>query len=76
MTIGRNDLDRKLSKASEMLAKRQQVRVALTLKGRQKWHPERGVAFLNEEILPRLTDSGKCVKSATENSLMLMMMPK
>lgn len=76
LDIGQNDLERKMKQAQGFLAKRIPVRVSLSLHGRQKGHPERGVAFLTELQSKWIAEFGKCVKPATEKNLTLTVMPK
>lgn len=75
MTIGKNDLERKMKQAEGFLKKKEQVRVVLLLKGRQKNNPERGAEFLNELKETYLKGHGKCVKPATPENLGLTFMP-
>jgi len=76
LNIGANDLERKIKQAQKFLEKKEQIRITLTLRGRQKAHPERAVEFLNEINEEHFKDYGRCVKPATENSLSLTLMPK
>lgn len=76
LNVGKNDLERKIKQAQKFLEKKEQVRVTLALKGRQKANPKRGVEFLNEINEKYFTDCGRCVKPATESSLSLTFMPK
>lgn len=64
-----------MKQAQEFLAKKEQVRVVLLLKGRQKNSPERGAEFLNELYKEYFTGHGKCVKPATAANLGLTLMP-
>lgn len=46
--IGTNDLARKMKQAQGFLEKREQVRIQLVLKGRQKGHVESALEFLGK----------------------------
>jgi len=65
-----------MKQAQEFLTKRQQVRVVVTLKGRQKGHPERAVEFLNDVYNQYLQDYGKLAKEASVTNLGLTLNPK
>lgn len=75
LTIGKNDLERKMKQAQKFLEKKEQVRVVLLLKGRQKDHPERGAEFLNNLAKDYLKEYGNCVKPASVKNLSLTFMP-
>lgn len=64
-----------MKQAESFLKKKEQVRVVLLLKGRQKNNPQRGADFLNELRENYLTGHGKCVKPATPENLGLTFMP-
>lgn len=76
LNLGDNDLKRKMEQAQKFLEKKEQVKIVLTLRGRQKAHPERGVDFLNKLRNEYFSDSARCVKEASETSLSLTLMPK
>lgn len=65
-----------MKQVQKFLEKKEQVRVVLLLKGRQKGNPKRGADFLNEVAETYLNDFGKCVKAASESNLNLTFMPK
>lgn len=62
--------------AKNFLEKKEQVKVLLVLKGREKAKPERGVEFLENLYSEFLSDDSRCVKQATSSSLSLTLMPK
>ena len=64
-----------MKQAQEFLIKRQQVRVTIVLKGRQKGHPERAVTFLNDLYAAYLQDYGKLAKEASIGNLGLTLNP-
>lgn len=65
-----------MKQAQKFLSKKEQVRIVVLLKGRQKDHPERGADFLNTIAENYLNDYGNCVKKATTTNLSLTFMPK
>ena len=65
-----------MEQANTFLAKKEQVRITLTLKGRQKAHPERGVDFLNGICETYFSETGRCVNKPSVSSLNLTLMPK
>lgn len=75
LRLGKNDLERKMKQVTDFLTSKEQVKIQLTLKGREKAHPERGVDFLNNLYETHLSTHGKCAKQATEASLHLTLMP-
>lgn len=73
--IGKNDLARKMKQAQGFLEKREQVRVQLVLKGRQKGHLKSALEFLsgiNEEFFDGF---GQLTKAPTESNLSLTYNP-
>lgn len=76
LNIGKHDLERKMKQAQGFLKKRQQVRVTLILKGREKYSPERGVEFLNEIHETFLDEFGRCAKMPTTQNLSLTYNPR
>lgn len=64
-----------MKQAQKFLDKKEQVRVVLLLKGRQKSNPERGAEFLNDLNKDYFAGHGKCVKPATVTNLALTFMP-
>jgi len=75
LTIGKNDLERKMKQAQKFLTNKEQVRVTVLLKGRQKSSPERAAEFLNQQYEEYLVGHGKCVKPATTENPSLTVMP-
>lgn len=75
LVIGKNDLERKMKQACKFLDKKEQVRVQLLLKGRQKGNPDRGVEFLKELYDDFLSESGKLVNKPNPSNLSLVLMP-
>lgn len=75
LTIGQNDLERKMKQAEKFLSKKEQVRITVLLKGRQKSSPERASIFLNDKFEEYLKGHGKCVKPATAANPSLTIMP-
>lgn len=65
-----------MKQAQGFLQKRQQVRVVLQLKGRQKSNPARGVEFLTEIHETYLDEFGKCAKMPTDLNLSLTYNPR
>ena len=75
MTIGKGDLDRKMNQACKFLEKREQVRVTLTVKGRQRGRADASLAFLNKVHEEYMKDAGSLVKPPTETNLQLTYNP-
>ena len=75
LSIGKGDLERKMKQAQKFLEKKEQTRVQLLLKGRQKSHPERGVDFLLNVYEEFLKDYGKLVNKPSPSNLSLTLMP-
>ncbi len=73
--IGKNDLARKMKQAQCFLEKREQVRITLVVKGRQKGHISSSLQFLNEIHEEFFAECGKLVKSPTAENLSLMYNP-
>lgn len=75
LNIGKNDLDRKMKQVQKFLLKKEQVRVVLTLRGREKSHPERGAELLTEVLDSYVEGYGRCVKKPSATNLTLTIMP-
>lgn len=76
MQIGQNDLERKLKQAQKFLEKREQVRITLALKGRQKGRPEGALEFLLAIHNDYMAEFGKLTKDPTMQNLSLTYNPK
>lgn len=75
LAIGDNDLERKMKQAQKFLSKKEQVRVTVLLKGRQKDHPERASIFLNDKYEEFLKGHGTLARPATPANPSLTIMP-
>lgn len=60
--IGKNDLARKMKQAQKFLEDREQVRVTLVLRGRQRGHTASSIEFLAQIHEEFFADHGKLVK--------------
>lgn len=65
-----------MKQVQKFLEKKEQVRVQLLLKGRQKSNPERGVEFLLNNYEEYLSDYGKLSNQPNPSNLSLTLMPK
>jgi translation initiation factor IF-3 len=72
INIGESDLNRHIAQARTFLEKRNQVRVMVQLRGREKSRPQVAVDFLNE-VLEQLEDvaTPQAAPSATNLSIVL-----
>lgn len=75
MSIGENDLVRKMNQAQKFLEKRNQVRIQVFLKGREKNHPERAVELLNEIVEKYFKTIGQPANKPTTRNLSVMINP-
>lgn len=75
LNIGEADRERFVRKAGEFLSKREQVKVIVQLKGREKAHPERGVEFLNV-IIRELANISSPANTPSRGSLFVTFNPK
>lgn len=73
--IGKNDLARKMKQAQDFLEKREQVRITLVLRGRQKGHVETSLEFLHKIHDEFFSECGKLVKEPTAQNLSLTYNP-
>lgn len=73
--IGKNDLARKMKQAQEFLEKREQVRITLVLRGRQKGHVGTSLEFLHKLHEEFFSRCGKLVKEPTAQNLSLTYNP-
>lgn len=73
--IGRGDLERKMKQAQGFLEKREQVKITLILRGRQKGHQASAVEFLVKLHEDYLKDSGTLVRPPGEGHLFLTYNP-
>lgn len=64
-----------MKQAQKFLVKGNQVRVTLTLKGRQKGRPEQSVDFLNELYETYFVEYGRLSKRPSESNLGLTLNP-
>lgn len=76
LKISENDLDRKMKQAQKFLQDKNQVRIILVLKGREKSRPEYAVDFLNRICSDYLDDFGKCASKAVERNFQITYNPK
>lgn len=75
MNIGENDLKRKIKQAQGFLEKKLQVRIVPTVHGRQLFHPERTLKFL-DEIKVQLEEYGTLANVPSEKNMSLVFNPK
>lgn len=73
--IGKNDLARKMKQAQGFLHDREQVRVQLVLKGRQKGHIDSALEFLSKINDEFFTDLGSLTKAPSGVNLGLTYNP-
>jgi len=73
--IGKNDLARKMKQAQAFLEKREQVRVTLVLKGRQRGHVSTSIEFLTHIHEEFFASCGSLVKPPTAENLSLTYNP-
>lgn len=73
--IADHDLQIKVKQIETFLHKKDQVRITVQLRGREKSRPQSGLDFLLE-ILEKLTDYGKAQTSPTVNNLSVVLNPK
>lgn len=73
--IGKNDLARKMKQAQGFLEKREQVRVQLVLKGRQKGHIKSALEFLSSINDEFFVGFGQLTKAPSEGNLTLTYNP-
>ena len=74
--IGKNDLERKLRQAKEWLQDKEQVRIVLVLRGRQKGRSESALKFLTEIHENYLEPFGKLAKGPSEQNYSLTYNPR
>lgn len=65
-----------MKQAQKFLEKKNQVRIVLSLKGRQKNNTESAIQFLMHLHENYLNDFGKCAKLPSENGLFLTYNPR
>lgn len=75
LNIGDADRDRFIKKAADFLSQREQVKVLVQLRGREKARPEKGLKFL-EEVIGSLANFGSPANSPTKDSLFITFNPK
>jgi len=75
INVGDADKARQVEKAKEFLAKKNQVKLFLQLRGREKSRPQVGVDFLNE-ILEELGTHGTVVNPPRPDNLVVILNPK
>lgn len=73
--IGKNDLARKMKQAQEFLLKREQVRITLVLRGRQKGHVDTSLEFLRKINEDFFSECGRLVKEPSAQNLSLTYNP-
>lgn len=73
--IGKADLERKMKQALGFLEKREQVRIALVLRGRQKGHVDSSIEFLSKINEDFFVGLGSLVKPPTAGNLALTYNP-
>jgi len=76
LKIGKGDLDRKMKQAQKFLQEKNQVRISLILKGREKSRPQNAINFLDHVSREYLDDYGKCANKASERNFQLTYNPK
>ncbi len=74
--IGKADLERKMKQAIGFLDHREQVRITLVLRGRQKGHLESALQFLTKIHTEWFEDVGSLAKYPTFDNLSLTYNPK
>jgi translation initiation factor IF-3 len=65
-----------MKQAQQFLSSKEQVRVVLILKGRQKAYPQKAVDFLNKVAEDFLNDFGNSANVASVSNLSLTYNPK
>lgn len=73
--IAEHDLEIKAKKIEESLIKKHQVRIRITLMGREKSRPQLGVDFLNR-LIERFSEVGKPNRLPTTDNLNVVLFPK
>jgi len=74
INVGENDLKRQLEHARMFLIGRDQVRVMVQLRGREKSRPQVAVDFLNH-ALEQLADVGVAQSTASAGNLAVILNP-
>jgi translation initiation factor IF-3 len=75
INVGDADRARQIDKAKEFLVKKNQVKVMLQLRGREKSRPQLGVDFLNE-VLEELAPYGAAANPPRPDNLSATLNPK
>lgn len=65
-----------MKQAQKFLEDREQVKVIVQLRGRQKWNPDAAVTLLKEIHETYFADLGNLVKEPTKDSLFLTYNPR
>lgn len=65
-----------MAQAQEFLKAKEQVRVVVILKGRQRMRPEQAVDFLTTLFNAYLAEYGRCVRQPSVKNLSIMVMPQ
>jgi translation initiation factor IF-3 len=73
--IGDNDLKVKLKQVESFLSKKDQVRITVQLRGREKSRPQSGLDFINK-IIEQLEHIGKPQTMPTTVNLSVVLNPK
>lgn len=76
MTIASHDLERKLHQAEQALAKGEQVRVQLQLKGREKGRTASAATWLTTHVTGPLDEISTLNKPVSPTNLNIVMFPK
>lgn len=72
--IGGSDLTRMVEQAKSFLEKRNQVRIMVQLRGREKSRPQSGVEFLNN-VLEQLAEYGTAQRAPSPDNLTVVVNP-
>ena len=65
-----------MAQAQEFLKAKEQVRVVVILKGRQRMKPEQAVDFLTALFDTYLAEYGRCVRQPSVKNLSIMVIPR
>lgn len=75
LTVGEADKQRLIEQAKSFLGKRDQVKVTVQLRGRERSRPQYAIEFLNE-IVEQLKDYGSPANAPKPDNLQVTLNPK
>lgn len=75
ISIGENDFYRKIEQAIKFLEKKEQVKIIVNLRGREKYHADRGLHLLNKAHAI-LNVHGTRTSKPTERNLSIVYNPR